>query len=451
MLDRRRFLAAAGSLAAGAAVPVQGAPAAPMLPGGRDAAHYGVRPGTADDQSRALQKAIDQTAAAQTALLLAPGIYRCAELKLPAGAALIGARGATRLVLSRAGPLMEADGADGLSLIGLMLDGDGIAAPNARGLVRLRDGRSLRVADCDFGRAGGNALTLERIGGTVMQSAFTGAGDVGLFALDSRGLTITGNAVSGCGNGAIHVWQSTKRDDGTIIADNRIEDIAARAGGSGQNGNAINVYRAANVIVRGNRIRNVAFSAVRGNAASNIQITGNTCTALGEVALYAEFDFEGAVIAANTVDGAAVGIAVTNFDKGGRLAVVQGNLIRNLINRRPPGTDPADSAGVGIGVEADTAVTGNVIENAPTAGIAVGWGPYLRDVTISGNIVRETGFGITVSVSPGAGHAAITGNMIAGAKRGAIVGMDRRRVAIADLTANPAATPQVSMSANRIR
>ena len=48
--------------------------------------------------------------------------------------------------------------------------------------------------------------------------------------------------------------------------------------------------------MRGNRIRNAAFTAVRGNAASNLQIVGNTCSGLGEVALYAEFGFEGAVI-----------------------------------------------------------------------------------------------------------------------------------------------------------
>ena len=62
------------------------------------------------------------------------------------------------------------------------------------------------------------------------------------------------------------------------MVDNRIEDIDNRAGGSGQYGNAINVFRAGNVIVRGNRIRNCAFSAVRGNAASNLQIEGNTIT-----------------------------------------------------------------------------------------------------------------------------------------------------------------------------
>ena len=119
------------------------------------------------------------------------------------------------------------------------------------------------------------------------------------------------------------------------------------------------------MIVRGNRIRNCAFSAVRGNAASNIHIEGNSVSDVREVALYAEFGFEGALIANNTVDGAAIGVSVTNFNEGGRLAVVQGNIIRNLLPKRPAGTDPGDGAGIGIAVEADTAVTGNVIENAP--------------------------------------------------------------------------------------
>src|SRR5262249_15131640 len=211
-----------------------------------------------------------------------------------------------------------------------------------------------------------------------------GAEDAAIFSLDARGLRLAGNTIRGAGNNGILVWRSAPGDDGTLVLDNRITEIAARAGGSGQNGNAVNVFRAGNVMVRGNRIDTAAFSAVRGNAAANLQMLGNTCTGLGEVALYAEYSFEGGVIANNVVDGAAIGVAVTNFREGGRLAVVQGNIIRNLSARRPAGTDPHDAAGIGIGVEADTAVTGNVVENAPSAGIAVGWGPYLRDVTVTG-------------------------------------------------------------------
>ena len=95
------------------------------------------------------------------------------------------------------------------------------------------------------------------------------------------------------------------------------------------------------------------------------------------------------MIANNTVDGAAFGVSVCNFNEGGRLAVVQGNIIRNLLPKRPIGTAPDDDAGVGIYVEADSSVTGNVIENAPSFGIMAGWGKYLRDVVISGNVIRK--------------------------------------------------------------
>ena len=292
---------------------------------------------------------------------------------------------------------------------------------------------------------------LEAIDGVVSGTTVAGAADAAIFSRDARGLTIQNNTVRQAGNNGILVWRTAPGDDGTLVVDNRIEDIAAKRGGSGQYGNAINVFRAGNVIVRGNRISRAAFTAVRGNAASNIQILGNIVTDVGEVALYSEFGFEGAVIANNTVDGAALGISVTNFNQGGRLAVVQGNLIRNLKNKRPAGTDPKDGAGIGIAVEADASVNGNVIENAPTAGINLGYGKYLRDVSVVGNVVRQAGFGITVSVADGAGTAVIAGNLIAGTARGAIVGMEFAQPVTGDLIKEPTRFANLQISGNRVR
>jgi uncharacterized secreted repeat protein (TIGR03808 family) len=191
---------------------------------------------------------------------------------------------------------------------------------------------------------------------------------------------------------------------------------------------------------------------VRGNAASNIAITGNIITQVGEVALYAEFGFEGAMIANNTVDQAAIGIAVTNFNEGGRLGVVQGDLIRNLTSRRPAGTDPNDGAGIGIAVEADTAVTGNVVESAPFAGIVLGFGRFLRDVAATGNVVRRANIGIAVSVTNGAGSALIANNVISEFIRGAIMGMDHRTVVGDDLGKGGAEKyANLTISGNRTR
>jgi len=438
-IDRRQFLL--GSAAAFAA---------PLSAHGLDAAQFGVRAGASDDQSRAFQRALDQAARTRAPLILAPGVYRVGDLNLPAGAQLFGVRGATRLVLTHGPSLLSSEGGDSVTLSGLTIEGGGQALPQNRGLVHFTAVKGVRIADCTIISAGGNGIALERCDGSVTANTITDADDNALFCVDNSGLIISANTIRNSGNGGIRVWQSVKRHDGSIVEDNTIEDTAARSGGTGENGNAINVFRAADVIVRNNMIRRAAFSAVRGNAASNIQIVGNNCVALKETAMYAEFDFEGAVVADNVIDTAENGIAITNFNNGGRLATVHGNLLRNVGVRRPD--NPPEGAGVGIGVEADTAVTGNVIENAPYAGIRLGFGPYLRNVAANGNVIRDVGIGIAVSVVQGAGDAAITGNIIHDAKRGSIVGMEWHKPVTGDLAQDGADRySQLKLSGNQTK
>jgi uncharacterized secreted repeat protein (TIGR03808 family) len=450
-IDRRRLVALTAVASALATTESVAAPAPQLSALGVLATQFGVQPASSDDQSQALQRAIDQAAGARVPLVLPPGVYRAGDLTLRTGTRLVGIRGATRLVLSQGSSLISSSQADHIALTGLTLDGGGKPLPEGRGLVHLTVGRDVRIDGCEITAPTRNGIVLEQIEGAVTGTTVSAAGGTAIHSLDARGLTIAGNIIRSAGNNGIAIWRQDVGDDGTMVLDNVIEDTAARAGGSGQNGNAINIFRAANVTVRGNRVRGAAFSAVRGNAASNLQIIANTCSGLGEVALYAEFGFEGAVIASNTVDGAAIGVSVTNFNEGGRLAVVQGNLIRNLLARRPGGTDPNDGAGTGISVEADSAVTGNVIEDAPSAGIRIGWGQYLRDVAVTGNVVRRAGIGIAVSVAPGAGSALIADNLIA-ARRGAIVGMEWGKAVTGDLAAeNAARFAQLSISGNRVR
>ena len=124
----------------------------------------------------------------------------------------------------------------------------------------------------------------------------------------------------------------------------------------------------------------------------------------GEVGIYSEFSFEGAMIAINIVDGAATGICVVNFNDGGRVAVVNGNIVRNLTGVGPYPPDPP-GFGVGIAIEADTSATGNVIDGAPRFGMLLGWGPFLRDVAATGNVIRRAPVGVAVSVVEGTGSA----------------------------------------------
>jgi uncharacterized secreted repeat protein (TIGR03808 family) len=452
MNRRRLFAAFAGAASAGAATPALAREADALPRAEIDALSLGVRANAAQDQSAILQRAIERAAAAGAILRLPPGIYRAGSLQLPSYAAIAGVAGTTQLVMAEGPSLLSSTGSDHISISGLVLDGGNIPLPDGRGLVHLTNGARVRIADCEIVNAGRNGITLEAIAGEVTANSVIGAADYAIFANDAAGLIIAGNTVRGAGNGGILVWRSKPGDDGTLVVDNRVEDIANKKGGSGQWGNGINVFRADNVIVRGNRIRNAAYSAVRGNSASNLQIVGNTCSGMGEVAIFVEFAFQGAVVANNIVDDAACGVGIANLDKGGRLAVVQGNLIRNLRRGRPAGDDPTDAPAIGISVEADAAVSGNVIDSVEGTGIQTGWGEYLRDISITANVVRDADYGIAVSVAPGAGTAIIANNLVSRARLGSIVGMEWTKMVADDLSrAAPERYAQLSIDGNRVR
>jgi len=349
-VSRRYLIGASTAGAIGAlAMPTHAARAAQSISTfGRDAAQYGVRPGSPDDQTKALQRAIDEAARAQVPLALPPGIYATSMLRLQSGTQLVGVRGATRLVFKGGASMFAAEGADHIGFTGITLDGGGILLGPRRGLVHCLGGRDIRITDCEIAGSGGSGIWLENVSGEVSGNIITRSATTAIVSFDAQGLAVTRNTIQGTNDNGVEILRTTIGDDGTLVADNRIEDIKAGPGGSGQYGNAVNAFRAGNVIVRGNRIRNCDYSAVRGNSASNIQIVGNSISDVREVALYSEFSFEGAVIANNTIDGAALGVSVCNFNEGGRLAVVQGNIIRNLLPKRPIGTAPDDDAGIGI-------------------------------------------------------------------------------------------------------
>jgi uncharacterized secreted repeat protein (TIGR03808 family) len=453
-VNRRHLIGASAAGFAGAvAMSPDAARAAPLTSAlGRDATQYGVRPGSPDDQSGILQRAIDEAARAQVPLVLPPGVYRTGMLRLQSGTQLIGVRGATKLLFNGGASMFYGEGENSIGLANITLDGSGIPLPTRRGLVHCLSGRDLRITDCGITGSGGTGIWIENVSGDISGNIISNTAATAILSFDAQGLVVSRNTILGTNDNGIEILRTAIGDDGTLVLDNRIEDIKAGPGGSGQYGNAINAFRAGNVIVRGNRIRNCDYSAVRGNSASNIQITGNSVSDVREVALYSEFSFEGAVIANNTVDGAAVGVSVCNFNEGGRLAAIQGNIIRNLLPKRPIGTAPDDDAGIGIYVEADTSVSGNVIENAPSFGIIAGWGKYLRDVAISGNVIRRAFVGIGVSVASGAGTALVNNNMISETPRGAVVGLDHARPVTSDLSAEGAQRfAQVVMGTNAVR
>ena len=380
-------------------------------------------------------------------LALSAGTYRAGEIVLRPGTRIIGAAGMTILEFAGGPIFMHGEDAPGAGLEDLAIDGAMLALDPDRtsGLLSLVACEGITLRNIDVRRSLLDGLSLERCSGRVAECSISAVSQSGLRSLDARGLEILNNKITDCANNGIQVWRSEPGEDATIVSGNRIERIAARAGGTGQNGNGINVFRAGGVLVTGNRIADCAYSAIRANASSNIQMVANSCARLGEVALYAEFGFEGALIASNLIDTAASGIAVTNFNEGGRLAVIQGNLVRNLFMREQ---EPEDKRGIGISIEADSLVSGNTIDGAPGAGIVIGWGKYMRDCAVTQNLIRNSGTGILVTLDPDAGACLIANNMISGTRGGAIRAMRLGQVMGPELAGQETSGPRIKLSGN---
>ncbi|AYD00075.1 TIGR03808 family TAT-translocated repetitive protein [Neorhizobium sp. NCHU2750] len=456
MISRRALLASLCGTAVAVAVPRSGNAQSPAisgtgLRGAIDAGTHGVKPGGGSAMQRKLERLIADAARQNLPVFLPPGDYPVSGLMLPDGARLSGIAGASRLVQAGSEPLLEARDVQRTVLAGLVFDGvNRPIAGDTAGLIQFRNVANLAIEDCEVTNSGASGLRLEGCGGRIERCHILRAKDYALYAVQSSSLSVANNIVSACGDGGILIHRWEKGHDGTIVSGNRISSTGASSGGTGQYGNAINLYRADDVTVSGNQVSESAFSAIRANSASNAIITDNHCIASGETAIYAEFSFEGAVISGNLVDGAANGISVVNFNAGGRLATVAGNIVRNLRLSGPYTVDDP-IFGVGISAEADTAVSGNVIENAPYAGLALGFGPYLRNVTATGNIIRQAGVGCAVTVVEGSGDVIIANNIFQSATRGGIIGYRWRDAATGDLAkAGAQAFGHLTIENNRV-
>lgn len=454
-LDRRNILGiAVGGIAAGGATSAQAGSVAAQASDMTVFDAVGL-----EDASAALERALAAAAARGGAVRLAPGRITISQpVRLPSGARLVGWGGQSRIRCRGAGQLMG-DGAIDVLLSDFAIEGQGSDLGSGQGkgergeaarsgsaaaaaLIGFNGCSDVRLCDLEISRAPRDAIRLWRSSGRVMRNRVRSCGNEAINAGDGRGLVIADNDIDEVANNGIVVWRETAGTDGSQVTNNRISRVRAAAGGSGQNGNGINAFRADHVLIANNTISDCAFSAVRCNSASNVQIVANNCRALGEVALYAEFAFEGAVIANNVVAGAATGIEVTNFNDGGRLACVQGNVIRDLVRRE---AEAVDKRGVGIAVEADTSVAGNTIEGAATAGIMIGWGRYLRQVSANANIIRDCAVGIGISRQGRAGGALVSANMIAGARLGHVCFLDHGEV-----VGEPAAAGEGDFGAARL-
>ena len=196
-VNRRHLMGVSAAGVAGAlAMSPDAARAAPPTSAlGRDATQYGVRPGSPDDQTRALQRAIDEAARAQAPLALPPGVYRTGMLRLQNGTQLVGVRGATRLVFSGGASMLQGEGAGSIGLSNITLDGGGIPLPTRRGLVHCTGGRDIRIIDCEITGSGGNGLWFENCSGDVSGNIISKIAVTGFTSFDAQGLLVSRNTI----------------------------------------------------------------------------------------------------------------------------------------------------------------------------------------------------------------------------------------------------------------
>jgi uncharacterized secreted repeat protein (TIGR03808 family) len=407
-----------------------------------------LEPNSTADQSKALTRALRQATLSGETLRLPAGRFVVGEVELPAGCRIIGEPGATILAAAGPAPILVGGGGS-VRLDGLVFSGKGGTPARETALLALSDVPDLAVIDCRFTDAPSLGLQLDRCGGRIADCRFD-ALDTALLARDSVGLAISGNRIADCANNGLLVFRGEKGFDGTRISGNAIERIGARDGGLGWNGNAINVFRAGNVTVSGNVMRDCAFSFIRANATDGVVIAGNVGRGAVETAIYVEFGFLGAVVSGNMLEEAAAGISVVNFNEGGRLASVTGNVCRAM-KRRPHLEHGTPWYGTGIAVEADATVSGNTVEGCEAFGLSLGYGGYLRDIACTGNLVRDCGIGIAVTLADAARRVLIADNLMAGTRDGGIVGFTWDKRVSDDLAAPGATIPDgFTLHGNRV-
>lgn len=349
------------------------------------------------------------------------GRFETSGIKLEHAIRIEGVVGQTVLVTKNGEPIFIIVNTTDVSLYGLNFEGSNVAMTDQLpALVVGWKSDRLLIDLCSFSDSANLAVRMEGCTGHVANSHFSHIADIGIYSVNNTEMRLVNNTLIDIGNNAIQLMQNDETiHGGTLISGNFISKVRADGGGSGQNGNGIGIFGAANVIVSNNSVSETAYSGIRCNSGKNVQIIGNSVSKSGETAIYVEFAFLGAVVANNIIEDAAFGISITNFDVGGRMAVCTGNIIRHMHVGHTQGV----TNGGGIHCEADTLIANNIVEDVEFFAINLGWIDKCRNLMAQGNIIRKCARGISFSMSQGAQHVLIAGNMIEGATQAAVVGV----------------------------
>ena len=335
-------------------------------------------------------------------VFLPAGTYVVSNLTLPRYVRLSGVPGATRIVY----------GGDGHLLIGRGRRAYRTDRPGHRRRQPL-DRRSTRRASSIFSRvaprrrstiarssaAARTASRFERVGGRIERSTISGRRRRRhLFGRGGRARRSPATPSPTAPMAASSCIAGSRPTTAPSSSGNRVERIAARNGGTGQNGNGINVFRADNVMVveqRRQRLRLLGDPRQQRQ-----QPADRSQHLLAHRRDRASMPNSPSKAPSSTPTSSTARPTASRSSISTRAAAWP-SARQHRAQSVDQGPLPADAPGFGVGitVEADTAVTGNVVENAPLYGLQIGWGPYMRNVVATGNVIRKAGTGIAVTWS----------------------------------------------------
>lgn len=361
--------------------------------------------------------------------------------------------GAATIRFTGGGTPLKIENMSSVRFHGVVFDGQNLALPDYAYLrpafIALKQTNDIIFEDCQIKNSPGIGVYVTG-GNAKLSGCYIASHSIGVFSEDAQTF-VHKNNIAMIANNGVMIWRSANSGDNSEVTGNIINGIETAAGGTGQNGNGVNVFRAMGVNICDNHILNVKYSAVRCNGGGMAVIEGNNIWNAREVAIYIEapgagIDLAGAIVSNNHLDTVGTGVSVANAglysDGVARSVVIEGNRISNarVVQITDPGYWPPNSGGNGITAETDCVISGNIIDGAQGIGVQIGTNDAVRDICVTGNLVRASAIGIAVSnnvIAGTSGEVIVSGNIVRGATNGAIVptsfnGTSMTRVGTAD-------------------
>lgn len=392
-----------------------------------------------------LQTVFDYARSQNRPLFFQPGVYDSPTTTI------LPSNGSGRPLFARAMPgsvvlrfngvntFLRIEGQNQVHFEGITFDGQNLALSDyvsgRPALIAIaNNAQDISFENCQVMNSPGIAAYIASSSGAVFRACYFGNHSVGIWSENAQ-IKALNNTLAGMQNNGIAVWRDTITGDSSTITGNVINGVDTVAGGTGQNGNGISVFRAIGVSITDNKIFNTKYSAIRCNGGGLHNVSNNNIYNTREAAIFIEapgpgIDLTGCIVSNNSLDTVGSGILVGNsgqFNDGvSRSVIVEGNRISNITDNPIPdaGYYPPSTIGNGIVVEQDCVVSGNLIEGAPRVGIMAGINTGARDLVVTGNLVRSVAIGIGVSneaITNAGRSVVVSGNIVRSASIGGIV------------------------------